>query len=79
MHIKIDSSGKHKSSLGIFDMVRSGTYEIGHTASYYYKGTLPTFFTATSFGMTPTEMIAWYYYGGGLELLNEGLCTPTIS
>lgn len=73
MRVTVDSSGKHKSSLGIFDMVRSGAYEMGHTASYYYKGKDPatTFFTTTPFGMTPTEMNAWYYYGGGLELLNE--------
>lgn len=73
MRITVDSPGKHKAPLGIFDMVRSGAYEMGHTASYYYKGKDPatTFFTTTPFGMTPTEMNAWYYYGGGLELLDE--------
>ncbi len=73
MRITVDSPGKHKAPLGIFDMVRSGAYEMGHTASYYYKGKDPatTFFTTTPFGMTPTEMNAWYYYGGGLELLAE--------
>lgn len=73
MHIVVDAPGRHKAPLGIFDFVRTGAYEMGHTASYYYKGKDPatTFFTTTPFGMTPTEMNAWYYYGGGLELLNK--------
>lgn len=72
MRIIVDASGRHKAPLGVFDMVRSGAYEMGHTASYYYKGKDPAtiFFTTVPFG-TPTEMNAWYYYGGGLELLNE--------
>ncbi len=73
MQIIVDAPGRHKAPLGIFDMVRSGAYEMGHTASYYYKGKDPatTFFTTTPFGMTPTEMNAWYYYGDGLVLLNK--------
>lgn len=71
--IIVDASGKHKAPLAVLDMVRSGAYEMGHSASYYYKGKDPatTFFTTTPFGMNPTEMNAWYYYGGGLELLNK--------
>jgi TRAP-type mannitol/chloroaromatic compound transport system substrate-binding protein len=73
MRIIVDAPGRHKAPLGVFDMVRSGAYEMGHTASYYYKGKDPatTFFTTTPFGMTPTEMNAWYYYGGGLALLHK--------
>lgn len=73
IQITVDSPGKHKAPFGIFDLVRSGAYEMGHTASYYYKGkdSAATFFTTVPFGMTPTEMNAWYYYGGGLELLNK--------
>ena len=70
MEISIDASGKHKAPLGVFDLVRSGAYEMGHTTSYYYKGkdAATTFFTTNPFGMTVTEMNAWYYYGGGMEL-----------
>lgn len=73
MQIIVDAPGRHKAPLGIFDFVRTGVYEMGHTASYYYKGKDPatTFFTTTPFGLTPTEMNAWYYYGGGLELLHK--------
>lgn len=73
IQIIVDSPGRHKAALGVFDMVRNGAYELGHTASYYYKGKDPatTFFTTTPFGMTPTEINAWYYYGGGLALLQK--------
>ena len=33
--IKIDSSNKHKSAFGIFDFVKTGRYQMGHSASYY--------------------------------------------
>ena len=68
--ISIDASNKHKSALGIFDFVRSGQYQMGHSASYYWKGkdinTL--FFTTMPLGMIDSEQTAWYYYGGGKEL-----------
>lgn len=71
--IEIDSSNKHKSALGIFDFVKSGQYQMGHSASYYWKGkdfnTL--FFTTIPFGMTAPEQYAWFYYGGGMELMQS--------
>lgn len=71
--ISIDSKNKHKAPLGIFDMVRAGQYQMGHSASYYWKGKdLNTmFFTTRPFGMTATEQYAWFYYGGGMELMQE--------
>lgn len=71
--IKIDASNKHKSPLGIFDMVKGGQYDMGHSASYYWKGkdinTLP--FTSMPFGLTSAEQYAWFYYGGGMELMEK--------
>ena len=68
--ISVDASNKHKSALGIFDFVKSGQYQMGHSASYYWKGkdinTL--FFTTMPLGMIDSEQTAWYYYGGGKEL-----------
>ena len=73
LKIRIDSANKHKSALGIFDFVRTGQYEMGHSASYYWKGkdinTL--FFTTLPFGMTTPEQYAWFYHGGGMELMQE--------
>lgn len=68
--IRIDSSNRHKAPFGIFDMVKAGQYDIGHTASYYYKGKLPNtmFFTTVPFGMTAQEQYGWFYYGDGMAL-----------
>jgi TRAP-type mannitol/chloroaromatic compound transport system substrate-binding protein len=38
MKIRIDSANKHKAAFGILDMVKAGQYEMGHSASYYWKG-----------------------------------------
>jgi TRAP-type mannitol/chloroaromatic compound transport system substrate-binding protein len=71
--IRIDASNKHKSPFGILDMVKLGQYEMGHSASYYWKGKdinlLP--FTTMPFGMTAPEQYAWFYYGGGMELMEK--------
>ncbi|WP_086929443.1 TRAP transporter substrate-binding protein [Agarilytica rhodophyticola] len=71
--IRIDSANRHKSALGIFDFVKNGQYQMGHSASYYWKGkdihTL--FFTTLPFGMTTPEQYAWFYHGGGMELMKE--------
>lgn len=71
--IQIDSSNKHKSALGIFDFVKQGQYQMGHSASYYWKGKdfNTMFFTTMPFGMTAPEQYAWFYYGGGMELMKE--------
>jgi TRAP-type mannitol/chloroaromatic compound transport system substrate-binding protein len=68
--ITIDSSNKHKSAFGIFDFVRNGQYQMGHSASYYWKGkdVNTMFFTTMPFGMIAAEQNAWWYYGGGKEL-----------
>lgn len=73
LQIRVDASNKHKSAFGILDMVKGGQYEMGHSASYYWKGkdinTLP--FTTMPFGMTAPEQYAWFYYGGGMELMKK--------
>jgi len=73
LQIRIDAANKHKAALGILDMVKGGQYDMGHSASYYWKGkdidTLP--FTTMPFGMTAPEQYAWFYYGGGMELMKK--------
>lgn len=73
LKITIDSKNKHKAALGIFDMVRSGQYDMGHSASYYWKGKVPEtlYFTTMPFGMTAPEQYGWFYYGGGMELMDK--------
>ncbi|MDX2423290.1 MAG: TRAP transporter substrate-binding protein [Amphritea sp.] len=73
LKITIDSKNKHKAPFGVFDMVRSGQYDMGHSASYYWKGKVPNtlYFTTMPFGMTAPEQYAWFYHGGGQELMDE--------
>ena len=73
LKITIDSKNKHKAPLGIFDMVRAGQYDMGHSASYYWKGKVPAtlYFTTMPFGMTAPEQYSWFYYGGGMELMEK--------
>ncbi|MBS3803514.1 MAG: TRAP transporter substrate-binding protein [Oleiphilaceae bacterium] len=73
LKIRIDSANKHKAPLGVFDMVKAGQYDIGHSASYYWKGKVPNtlFFTSMPFGMTADEQYAWFYHGDGMELMQE--------
>jgi TRAP-type mannitol/chloroaromatic compound transport system substrate-binding protein len=73
LKITIDSKNKHKAPFGIFDMVKAGQYDMGHSASYYWKGKDPNtlFFTTMPFGMTAPEQYGWFYYGGGMELMEK--------
>ncbi len=73
IQLKVDSTNKHKSAFGIFDFVKSGQYDIGQTASYYYGGKDPDalFFSSMPLGMTTQEQYAWFYHGGGLDLANQ--------
>jgi TRAP-type mannitol/chloroaromatic compound transport system substrate-binding protein len=73
LKITIDSSNKHKAPFGILDMVKAGQYDIGHSASYYWKGKDPNtlYFTSMPFSMTAPEQLAWFYHGGGMELMEK--------
>jgi len=73
LRINIDSSNKHKAPFGVFDMVKAGQYDMGHSASYYWKGKDPNtlYFTSMPFGMTAPEQYGWFYYGGGMELMEK--------
>lgn len=71
--IRVEGKEKHKAALGILDMVKGGQYQMGHSASYYWKGKDITtvFFTTAPFGMTTAEQTSWFYYGGGMDLMQK--------
>ncbi|PID66903.1 MAG: ABC transporter substrate-binding protein [Deltaproteobacteria bacterium] len=73
LKITVDAANKHKSPLGILDLVKAGQYDLGHTASYYYKGKdiNAQAFTTMPFGFTAVEQYGWFYYGGGMELMQK--------
>jgi len=78
--IRIDASNKHKSPFGVLDMVKLGQYDMAHSASYYWKGKDIKFlpFTTMPFGMTTPEQYAWFYHGGGLELMQEAYADQNV-
>lgn len=71
--IDVVSANQHNQPFGVFDMVKSGQYDMGHSASYYWKDIDPNtlFFTTLPFGMLAQEQYAWFYRGGGLELMQK--------
>jgi TRAP-type mannitol/chloroaromatic compound transport system substrate-binding protein len=71
--IKVFAAGEIVGGLQVLDAVQAGTVECGHTASYYYFGKDQTFAfgTAIPFGLNARQQYAWYYHGGGLELMRE--------
>ncbi|MBU2967713.1 TRAP transporter substrate-binding protein [Amphritea sp. 2_MG-2023] len=73
IHVKVYGANELVGALEIFDAVSRGTAEMGHGASYYWKGKIRAaqFFAAVPFGLTAQEMNAWLYQGGGMELWEE--------
>lgn len=71
--VKVFGAGELVPAFEIFDAVSRGTAQMGHGASYYWKGKSEAaqFFSAVPFGLTAQEMNAWLYHGGGMELWQE--------
>jgi TRAP-type mannitol/chloroaromatic compound transport system substrate-binding protein len=73
LNIKVYGGNELVPPFEVFDAVQRGTAEMGHTATYYWKGKVPAaqFFAGIPFGMSAQELHGWIYYGGGLELWQE--------
>ncbi|MGK0499212.1 MAG: TRAP-type mannitol/chloroaromatic compound transport system substrate-binding protein [Oceanicoccus sp.] len=71
--VKVYGGGELVPAMEVFSAVSQGTAEMGHAASYYWKGKIPSspFFTSVPFGLTAQEQNGWLHYGGGLELWRE--------
>ena len=71
--IQIVSKGEHKRSLEVFDMVQTGEFEMGHSVSQWWikKDPNTAFFTSVPMGMIAPEKHAWFYHGGGIELMQK--------
>ena len=80
--LKVDvyGAGELVPAFEVFDAVSQGVAQVGHGASYYWKGKVPAaiFFTAVPFGMTAQEMNGWLHNGGGLELWRELYAPYTV-
>src|SRR5690606_37459176 len=60
-------------AMGVFDAVSSGSVEMGHSGSYFWRGKVPAaqFFTSVPFVMNAQDLYGWINHGGGLELWRE--------
>ena len=72
-NISVHPAGELVPAMGVLDAVQNESVEAGHTASYFFIGKDPAFGfgTALPFGLNARGQNAWFYTGGGLELLNE--------
>jgi TRAP-type mannitol/chloroaromatic compound transport system substrate-binding protein len=73
LKIQVYGGGELIPALGVFDAVRTGNVEMGHSASYYWAGKSPAtqFFAAVPFGMNAQQLNAWFYGGNGLKLWKD--------
>ena len=73
LDIKVYGAGEVVPPMEVFETVSQGTVQMGHGASYYWKGKVPMaqFFTALPFGLTAQEMNGWLFHGGGMDLWRE--------
>lgn len=73
LKVKVYGANELVPPFEVFDAVSRGTAQMGHGASYYWKGKSEAaqFFAAVPFGLTAQEMNGWLYSGGGMELWQE--------
>jgi TRAP-type mannitol/chloroaromatic compound transport system substrate-binding protein len=59
-------------ALQVMDSVQQGTVQCGVSPGYYYIGKSPAlaFDSSVPFGLSTRQQIAWFYHGGGLDLIN---------
>jgi TRAP-type mannitol/chloroaromatic compound transport system substrate-binding protein len=71
--IQVFAAGEIVPGLQAADAASSGTVELCHTASYYYWGKDPCYALGTNipFGLNYRQQNAWFYHGGGTDLMNE--------
>jgi TRAP-type mannitol/chloroaromatic compound transport system substrate-binding protein len=69
--IRTFAAGEIVPALQVLDAVHAGTVEMGHTAAYYYAGKDPAFAIATAipFGLGCRQQTAWWYEGGGEQIM----------
>ena len=78
--IQVFAAGEIVPGLQAADAVTAGTVEMCHTASYYYWGKDPAWAlgTAIPFGLNARQINAWFYFGGGNDLMNESYNKQSI-
>ena len=78
--LQVFPAGELVPGLEAAEAVTNGTVEACHTVPYYFWGKDPTYAlgAATPFGMNARQINAWWYYGGGIDLMNEFYATQNL-
>ena len=73
LEIKVYGSGEIVPAYEVFDAVRQGTVEIGHSWSGYWISKHPglAYFGGIPGGLSPSEQSSWILHGGGQKLWEE--------
>jgi TRAP-type mannitol/chloroaromatic compound transport system substrate-binding protein len=72
-NIRVYASGELVPGLQVMDAVQQGTVQAGYTGGYYYIGKNPAlaFESTVPFGLTSRQQTAWWFHGGGRELVSD--------
>ena len=78
--IQVFPPGEIAPALEAANKAGDGSVEMAHTASYYYWGKDPTYALATAvpFGLNARAQNAWWYHGGGEQVMNEFFATQNL-
>ena len=73
LDIRVYGAGELVPAMGVLDAVSAGRVEMGHSASYYWQGKIPSavFFTCVLLDQSATGFRAWLLNEGGQELWDE--------
>ncbi len=74
LKIEVLPAGSVVKAFDLLDAVAKGTLDGGHGVLAYWYGknsALALWGSGPSFGMDPNMLVAWHYYGGGKQLLEE--------
>ncbi|HEY6004510.1 MAG TPA: TRAP transporter substrate-binding protein [Anaeromyxobacter sp.] len=74
LRIEVLPAGSVVKAFDLLDAVAKGTLDGGHGVLAYWYGKNPALAlwgSGPAFGMDPNMVVAWHYYGGGKELLEE--------
>jgi TRAP-type mannitol/chloroaromatic compound transport system substrate-binding protein len=71
--MRVYAAGEIVPALQVMDAVQQGTVQCGVSPGYYYIGKSPAlaFDSSVPFGLSTRQQLAWFYHGGGLDLLNS--------
>jgi TRAP-type mannitol/chloroaromatic compound transport system substrate-binding protein len=71
--VTVYGAGELVPPFGTQEAVETGNAQVYHRSGSWFsgRGIAHAFFTSAPFGITPDEMHAWMYFGGGQALLDE--------